>query len=1004
MLHLRRGFHTNSFLCFPLSNHKLYPKVDWEKIEAGQYAVVDPVNPGQILYLSEQDYVVMVRVAITSNRTLKVLATPGETPEPASTDSTTSNSKNSPQGTIEVSWLNDLFPEIHSWARRQKKRIRFLFHSTLTPFTVKVMGQGESPDLFEGVSMVKLTPRNICQWFHKWHDVLSWWSRGSQLATVSRDERTSFGIYLRKILSRHGINHLIARLKIMLFVVNAYLGGRKLTSTQGLGFRVRLSNGLPRCLPLNVRRGIRFGNKHYIHIWTSVLFAYKGILGTWEEPELAKSPITQAHPNLENSTEFNGFKDFVSVFWNNLYMAGMPSFSPKIRTPFFTTKAGPNSPVAILGAGFDAYLWCAMDHFNRLKPSSEDVGIMTRPNESSFARLVYETCGVERNYIREWLESTGQSDLARKFRETAKAFALNHQLHSFVTDLNTIHIKSPNKKTSIKWRPFQWIADLFGDHNTLIRFKTPSLSRLHNLYEAAGKVRTIAIVDYWTNYCLKPVHDWMFKVLTLLPQDATFDQEGKVEDFAKRGYEFIYSYDLKSATDLIPLALYRALFRAVMPEKIVELWLDILVKRSFLVPKETLKKFPAHPRRIFYGTGQPMGALTSWASMALVHHALVLYAALTAGVITPSRLLLFRDYLVLGDDIVIAEVLTAKRYVQIMADLSIPIGLAKSHSSVKGMFNFANQTFVSERNVSPISMREDINANSLPTRLELILRMARRGWFDLTSRAWVNSFIKKVFTPRFWTESVQPLVAHRRTSPIIQWVIGVLLTPGTTRFGFTGIKNIDLQTFLGGILRKGGLWSTRVVDLHKFLCRQRTDALLLSILGKWVDGIYRNYLENRNRFLGFDNWVCQYVDIEWLFRDIFENSRKVAFEKWALKYRKPLKTIQVTSRITGIRDRETFSHVVDIPWEDLVPLVQQADAELPIVPDFTFDVHTILKGTDDGGSARVRRHYSQQLQSFLRITKILNMIDHLGPSGTPGFVKPGITSQSTASSKEVVQK
>jgi hypothetical protein len=63
-----------------LRTHRLFPKVDWERVEAGNYAVVDPVNPGVILYLSEQDYIVMVRVAITSNRTLKVLAVPGDSP------------------------------------------------------------------------------------------------------------------------------------------------------------------------------------------------------------------------------------------------------------------------------------------------------------------------------------------------------------------------------------------------------------------------------------------------------------------------------------------------------------------------------------------------------------------------------------------------------------------------------------------------------------------------------------------------------------------------------------------------------------------------------------------------------------------------------------------------------------------------------------------------------------------------------------------------------------
>lgn len=56
-----------------------------------------------------------------------------------------------------------------------------------------------------------------------------------------------------------------------------------------------------------------------------------------------------------------------------------------------------------------------------------------------------------------------------------------------------------------------------------------SLGRLHLLKEPAGKVRTIAIVDYWTQRSLRALHDWMGDVLRLLPMDCTYDQEGGLE-------------------------------------------------------------------------------------------------------------------------------------------------------------------------------------------------------------------------------------------------------------------------------------------------------------------------------------------------------------------------------------------------------------------------------------------------------------------------------------------
>lgn len=46
--------------------------------------------------------------------------------------------------------------------------------------------------------------------------------------------------------------------------------------------------------------------------------------------------------------------------------------------------------------------------------------------------------------------------------------------------------------------------------------------------EEPGKVRVFAMVDYWTQLCLKPLHDGIFAILKNIPQDATFDQGAAV--------------------------------------------------------------------------------------------------------------------------------------------------------------------------------------------------------------------------------------------------------------------------------------------------------------------------------------------------------------------------------------------------------------------------------------------------------------------------------------------
>jgi len=1000
----------------------LFPKVDWERVEAGNYAIVDPVNPGVILYLSEQDYIVMVRVAITSNRTLKVLAGPSETQPDATNTPTGQNSQNSPTRPSQSSspWGETLnLGSQTSEGNRGKKRLLTLFSSKLQGFVGSQKVSNSTQAGSRGISMVQLSVDNIRQWFTSWHEIVSWWSRGSSMTTVHRTEANSFALWLTQVLKRNGINHLIARLKIMLFVVNAYLGGRKLKSTQTLGFRIRLRSGLPAALPLFVRAGIRAGNKHYIHIWTSMLFSYKGILGTWQEPHLASGSIQAPHPPLEGNSTLELFSKFCNVFWEMLSLEGIKQPDLRIKHFFFSTHAGPNSPVTILGAGLDAYLWASFDAL-KAKP-----GELLEESKITWLKHLRAITGVKSNYIREWLEETHQLDILLSFRKTAKMFALNQQIINSVIVSNKEHLystiktmpslsktvkrlidkmlgKSPDPKTTTSVVPvtmktietkleYKYIYDFLGSNLTSLRWTMPTLQRLHNLYEAAGKVRTIAIVDYWTNFVLKPLHDWMFNVLTHLPQDATFDQEGKVQDFASRGYREIWSYDLKSATDLIPLALYRALFSHILPEKILDLWFKLLVDRDFASPKSTLKAYKEHPRTVRYCTGQPMGALTSWASMALVHHALVLYAAMCVGRVSPSTLLSFRDYMVLGDDIVIACPKTAVFYQALMAELHVPLSLAKSHISDSGMFNFANQTYVSAMNCSPVSLREEVNANSMSERIELALRLFRRGWKVFGDRFWVNRFCRLLLPQRVWA-LLTPMIRNGEVPLVIRWILAVILTPGTTRYSWAGYGKVALETFLGAQLRKGDLFSMSLDSMGDLIDRHRSGKVLIGILNKWAARIYASFLSSRKSLeQDYKNWVTRVVsvDLEWVFDNIFERSVKDALTRWTNTYRRPLKGIVIATGLSqfNIDDVEAGT---GRPWADLVGFVSDAETALPVVPDFsqtTLEVLTTLEVPIGGpGSERLLqvKRDRQARESLLRVTNLLGMVDHLA-AATPGF-------------------
>jgi len=103
-----------------------------------------------------------------------------------------------------------------------------------------------------------------------------------------------------------------------------------------------------------------------------------------------------------------------------------------------------------------------------------------------------------------------------------------------------------------------------------------------------------------------------------------------------------------------------------------------------------------------YAVGQPMGALSSWAMLALVHHFLVHVAAARSGYVMGT----FSAYAILGDDVVIANGRVARSYSQLMGEIGVEIGFAKSLVSRKGALEFAKRYFITGQDCSTVALRE----------------------------------------------------------------------------------------------------------------------------------------------------------------------------------------------------------------------------------------------------------------------------------------------------------
>jgi len=95
-----------------------------------------------------------------------------------------------------------------------------------------------------------------------------------------------------------------------------------------------------------------------------------------------------------------------------------------------------------------------------------------------------------------------------------------------------------------------------------------------------------------------------------------------------------------------------------------------------------------------------MGLLSSWAIFSLTHHAIVEYAAFKEGF--PA----FRDYYMLGDDVVILDTKVADRYLKLMKEIGVEISMPKSFVSLAKDQNhiseFAKRIMINGVDLSPI--------------------------------------------------------------------------------------------------------------------------------------------------------------------------------------------------------------------------------------------------------------------------------------------------------------
>jgi len=201
-----------------------------------------------------------------------------------------------------------------------------------------------------------------------------------------------------------------------------------------------------------------------------------------------------------------------------------------------------------------------------------------------------------------------------------------------------------------------------------------NMGKLSVVYDQAGKARIVAITNWWIQVALKPLHNSIFSLLRRIEEDGTHDQLKPFKKLIGNGSsEMFYSFDLSAATDRLPLEIQTDILNILKPN-LGTLWSNLLDFEWYWKGKRYVK----------YAVGQPMGAYSSWAMLALTHHVIVKVSALRVGLYN------FKDYCILGDDVVIRNSIVAQEYYNLMNSLGVSINLSKSVNA-KAFAEFAKR-------------------------------------------------------------------------------------------------------------------------------------------------------------------------------------------------------------------------------------------------------------------------------------------------------------------------
>nr|UPW42279.1 MAG: putative RNA dependent RNA polymerase [Xisha Islands farmland mitovirus 2] len=553
----------------------------------------------------------------------------------------------------------------------------------------------------------------------------------------------------------HGADFTVKWLKACYVAIQKAQAGDNLTSLRALepGLPLpRLVNGIPAFIGPKDRHYIKEGHVNVIRFWSSLFSIYRVLKCSYKlKVETITKPFTGDSAALQHIVEeakrINFFKS----------LSGYHGWQKNLRlapTTFIMGKsASPSNKVA--WHGILTELWALLSRDGTVPPMVQNI----------------------ESYM-EVLKSHG------------------HNTNPFMTKVN-----NGWELIGTLWEVYQKnISDL-----TPIRFerifpvKQSSMGywgQLSLKEEAAGKLRVFAMVDNLTQSILKPLHLALFDLLAKIPNDGTFDQDKSVERSRDKAIKAkcAFSFDLSAATDRLPAVLSAEILSKILQIPVGAAWLKLLVDRDYYFgsDKNTMK-YVDNPGPVRYAVGQPMGAYSSWAMLAITHHWILQYCSFLLSRVhrydgSDYVLEWNENYEILGDDLTIFDPALANCYLDVCKILGVEINLTKSISSPnKPVFEFAKRTYNGPNDVSPIPFKQLLNYSiadligwylsyskkgmitSVPVLLRLIHKFGENNKFD--------KFIVHPLLAILGVLASKEVIPHR-------WLVESLVDPKDEDFDF----------------------------------------------------------------------------------------------------------------------------------------------------------------------------------------------------------------------------